>query len=215
MEIHYVKLDSSKERVDPAFLACFPLEIIRRARAFRRVEDQWRFLLGRYLIRTFVNQGLPNFKFEFNKLEFTKEGRPFLPNQNFDFNISHSGRYVVGTFSQTSRVGIDIEFQKVIDLEDFTYTMNDNQWIEVNEAPNPFNKFFWFWTIKESVIKADGRGLAIPLTDIVVENNTVNYDGKIWHLYPFAIDADHKCCLASDHVISTPNIAEVHWQEFR
>ncbi|MDR2383938.1 MAG: 4'-phosphopantetheinyl transferase superfamily protein [Prevotellaceae bacterium] len=34
---------------------------------------------------------------------------------------------------------------------------------------NPFFTFYDYWTIKESVIKAEGRGLSIPLKNIFVK----------------------------------------------
>ncbi|MGI9545187.1 MAG: 4'-phosphopantetheinyl transferase family protein [Cyclobacteriaceae bacterium] len=191
-----------------------PSNLRSRNDRFHFIEDRQRNLFGLLLVAKCWEDHVAS-TFDFNTIVYDNNRRPYLKGSELDFNISHSGQYVICTMSAEGRVGIDVEFKKAVDLEDFRNTMNDTQWSEIKCSPDPLDKFFQYWTIKESVIKADGRGLSVPLTDIVVEKNTVNYDGKVWYLYPFAIDHDHKCCLASDQVINTPQITEVQWQEFK
>jgi len=150
----------------------------------------------------------------FTNIRYTKFNRPYLPNSSADFNISHSGDYVVCILSSDSRVGIDIEFKQNMDLNDFTRTMNQEQWHEIHQSEDPHDTFFKYWTMKESAIKADGRGLSIPLTDIIFDGNKVLYDGNLWHLHPFQIDASHPGCVASNQQIDDLQLVEVHWKEF-
>ncbi len=180
---------------------------------FVHFEDKQRNLFGLLLLRMHGRQ-YRDMQLAWSELQFDEHNRPFLPDTAVDFNISHSGAYVVSAFSAIHRLGIDVEFKKSVTLEDFQYTMNDSQWAEIMAATDPFDKFFEYWTIKESVIKADGRGLSIPLTDIIIEDGKVNYDGHTWFLYPLQFDDHHKCCLAADQEGITPQLREVHWREF-
>jgi len=130
-------------------------------------------------------------------LHYTEFARPFLPG-TVDFNISHSGEYILCAVADGSRVGIDIEEIKPVDFSDFTDLMSRDQWQSIRESSNPLKAFFTFWAIKESIIKADGRGLSIPLNDIIITKNTAFYDTK-WHLKELQIDEGYCTSLATDH----------------
>ncbi len=103
--------------------------------------------------------------------------RPYI-NDIIDFNIYHSGNYVVCAIGQDLKHGIDIEKVQDIDFKNFKKVMTDMQWQDIIRSKSPGSAFFKYWTIKESVIKTDSRGLSIPLLDIHVENNKVIYDNQ-------------------------------------
>ena len=152
---------------------------------------------------------------DFNDLEYDQNRRPYLKSSPVDFNISHSGQFVVCAVSEKMRVGIDVEFRKEVDLSDFQQTMSQSQWEMIHAAADPLDSFFWYWTVKESVIKADGRGLQIPLTEITILNDTVRYDGLKWYLNTFKLDQLHPCCLATDQKIDLPSSQELTWEQLR
>lgn len=151
----------------------------RKVVKFNKWEDAQRALLSDVLVRGYIERkkGIKNKDIIFNTNKF---GKPYLINNNdFYFNISHSGRWVVGVFSDCE-VGIDIEEIKPIDLsiaenffsrEEYSYLMNVKQ----NEQ---LLAFYELWTIKESYIKAIGMGLSIPLSDFTI---TIN-EQKIIHV---------------------------------
>jgi len=147
-------------------------------------------------------------------LNYYEHKKPCLATICYDFNISDSEDYEVCILSPDSRVGIDIECRQKVDLNDFARTMNQQQWNEIHQSEDSHDTFFKYWTMKESVIKADGRGLSIPLTDIIFDNNKVSYDGMLWYLYPFKIDSNHNGCAASSHKINDLQLVEVHWKDF-
>ena len=180
---------------------------------FHRFQDRLRNLFGLLLLSQ-AWQSIYCRSLVLERIETSDFNRPYLPGSKADFNISHSGDYVVCILSPDSRVGIDIEYKQNVDLNDFTRTMNQEQWAKINKSRDPFDTFFKYWTMKECVIKADGRGLSIPLTDITFDNHKVSYDGNLWHLQPFQIDANHPGCVASSHEIKDLNLVEVHWKEF-
>ena len=153
------------------------------------INKRQRNLFGWFLLNKSW-QSVFNESLNLGNIETSEFNRPYVPGSSADFNISHSGDYVVCILSPNSRVGIDIEYKQKVDLNDFTRTM------------------------KESVIKADGRGLSIPLTDIIFEKNKVYYDGVLWYLHPFKIDSNHPGCVASNTETKDLNLVEVHWTEF-
>jgi len=76
--------------------------------------------------------------------------------------------------------------------------MTSKQWGLINNSSEPYNTFYRFWSIKESVIKADGRGLSIPLDELEIENNTVNYDGRLWYVTELNLASRYAVAMATN-----------------
>jgi 4'-phosphopantetheinyl transferase len=120
----------------------------------------------------------------FNEIQFgrTKENKPYLINKtnkfpNFNFNISHSGDYVVLASEPMDLVGVDVMEMKIPnhkdkdeDILDFFSNMKDCftsfEWSNIkfsNNLHKQVEQFFIHWTLKESYIKAVGIGLGFEL----------------------------------------------------
>jgi len=214
MLISYLSIDVLITNANfEALKRLIPGSFITKNDRFHKFQDRQRNLFGLLLLmRSWHN--LFDESLNLENIKTSKFNRPYLPNSLVDFNISHSGDFVVCVLSADSRVGIDIEQKKDVDLKDFTRTMNSDQWTEIHTSNNPLDTFFKYWSMKESVIKADGRGLSIPLTEIILDKDRVSYDGNLWHLYPFKIDASHNGCVASNNKINDLQLVKVHWKEF-
>lgn len=115
-----------------------------------------------------------------------------------DFNISHSGDYVICVLGEGLRLGIDIEEWRDIDFDHFRKVMTNEQWGGILHSSNFTKSFFKYWTIKESVIKAEGKGLSIPLLNLHVNNNSVQYDNQMWYLNKLDIDDKYSTRLATN-----------------
>jgi 4'-phosphopantetheinyl transferase len=76
--------------------------------------------------------------------------------------------------------------------------MTDEQWKVINNADDPLRSFYTFWTIKESVIKADSRGLSIPLNDIHISKSYAQLEDRLWHLHELKLHKNYCAHLASD-----------------
>jgi 4'-phosphopantetheinyl transferase len=81
----------------------------------------------------------------------------------------------------------------MVDIQDFKMQMSGDQWEAIMASENRLEKFFTLWTQKEAVIKADGRGLAIPLHEIIMEGEKAFLANNIWDVKEVRI-ADGYCC---------------------
>ncbi len=81
----------------------------------------------------------------------------------------------------------------MVDIQDFKTQMSGDQWEAIVVSENRLEKFFTLWTQKEAVIKADGRGLAIPLNEIIMEGEKAFLANNIWGVKEVRI-ADGYCC---------------------
>ena len=158
--------------------------------------DQLRHLLGQLLLKkAFVKLGVdPNL---YHKIAYNEFGRPFIKGfEQIDFNISHSGNYVICSMAENLRVGVDIEEVKEVDLDEFRDVMSQRQWREIHSDKEKARMFFTYWVIKESVIKADGRGLSVNLRNIRIFKDFATCGGYTWNFKILHLDAMYCSCLS-------------------
>ncbi len=131
-------------------------------------------------------------------LRYNTYQRPCLNINGYDINVSHSGYYVICGISREKRVGIDIEKIKSIKLNNFRNVMSPSQWERINNSENRLQEFYRYWTIKESVVKADGQGMYFPFDKLHIIDSTVNCNQKTWYINEIEIDTSYKLALATD-----------------
>jgi 4'-phosphopantetheinyl transferase len=184
-----------------------PVEMAEKSMRFRLWQDAYAFLFGKLLLaKAFKDHGYP---FDLQKLQYTRYGRPFVPGAP-DFNISHSGYRVICTIACEGRVGVDLEAINDVNFEDFSHVFAPEEWRTIRSAPSPVNSFYNFWTAKESLIKADGRGLTMHLPGIIITpEHIIPLDGHRWHLTPVNDFAGYACCIATECAIKELTVLEI------
>lgn len=160
--------------VQPRYLALLdPLEQ-GRYQAYRQEIDRRRFLTGRVLAKTVVGEllGLAPDAVEFDATcdDCGKpHGRPTIPDAQF--SISHSGERIGLAVTTGSPVGLDVETAtRRADGSLISYALNETEQgdlADLGEADREL-AFFRYWTRKEALMKATGRGLRIPLQSITL-----------------------------------------------
>lgn len=96
-----------------------------------------------------------------------KHGKPFLPDRNVEFNLSHSHELALIGIVEQCAIGIDLEWIRT--NSDFTaiakrfFSEGEYEAIEALPEPMRLEAFFHCWTRKEAWIKALGVGLSFPL----------------------------------------------------
>jgi len=174
---------------------------------YRKWQDRQAKMLGFLLLR----EGLWNFGYALESDVFLDYfGRPYVDHE-VDFNISHSGGCVVCALTSEGRLGIDIEEIKPIDFSDLKSSMSSAQWERINESENIYASFYDFWTIKESTLKADGRGLSFPLEKVAIYGNQARLDGKSWFLTKLDISPGTSCHLAFDKQDKNLEVTAIHF----
>lgn len=157
---------------------------------FLRWQDRHAALYGKLLlIKAMEDAGHTD---AIGKLERTSYGRPFIAGAP-DFNISHSGIHVACAIATHGKVGVDIEAPSDIMLDDFRKFIRGEEWDAIQCADDKMKCFFDLWTAKESVIKADGRGLSLPLTSIVISNDKAAADNVEYYLTRLSFDGAPAC----------------------
>ena len=106
-------------------------------------------------------------------------GKPYLHGNPLYFNVSHSGEYLAIAISK-HLVGIDIQEPKFIKDGMFRKVVQQEEDCLIGE--NRQKDFLRLWALKESFVKAEGKGLRIALKDYYFEKENdsyfVNYGGQ-------------------------------------
>lgn len=128
------------------------------------------FSVTRALIRTVLSRyiALAPTDWSFSKNEY---GRPFITNPGLpyalQFNISHTGEYIVCVINRSFEAGLDVEnTERVNDplqLAEHFFSPFEIQQLYALPTLKQRDRFFAYWTLGEAYIKARGMGLAIPL----------------------------------------------------
>jgi len=153
------------------------LDQAERERAGRYATNQLanRFVAARGQMRRILSgaTGIPPGDLVFSTGPF---GKPKLANTNgccqISFNFSDSQGYGLLATSQQGELGVDIE--AIRDLEDLTglarRSFSDEEFSSLMALPDEdrLDGFYACWTRKEAIIKADGRGLSLPLDSFSV-----------------------------------------------
>ena len=145
-----------------------------RFEAYRQDADKRRFLTGRVLAKTVAAErlGIPVDSVEFDATceDCGKQhGRPHVPGEDLTLSISHSGDLIGVAATPSVPVGLDVETatRKADDgLIEYALSPAETAHLTGLTDAEKANAFFVYWTRKEAVMKATGKGLRIPLKSI-------------------------------------------------
>ncbi len=166
-----------------------------KALAAKRWQDSQAIVISRHLLKKALQDHGETV--DLRNLSYSPYGRPFLTGGP-EFNWSHSGNRVVCAISRDSRLGIDIEWIRPLELSDFQDLFSVPEWDRIMYSGNPTRYFYEEWTGKEAVLKADGRGLSGNIRNVKrINRNETALDDERWFLHKIGLSEDYACQLAS------------------
>ncbi|ACN17368.1 Ffp [Desulforapulum autotrophicum HRM2] len=148
----YREISSSKEKI--------------KIDRYRFGRDQRTCLVTRGLLRFVLSRytQIPPQSLGFRENDFGKPSlKPGITDIPIQFNLSHSKGLTACAVVLESQIGIDVEdISRKVDLK-IARRFFSKQESEYLGKTIEKETFFDFWTLKESYIKAKGKGLSIPL----------------------------------------------------
>ncbi|REC59952.1 4-phosphopantetheinyl transferase [Chryseobacterium pennae] len=197
MVILYTFISEEKHRYFlDRYLNSFPEDFKQDILKYRRWQDAQLSLLGRVLLY----QGLKSrYHVDEVYIERTPDNKPYLKGQPLHFNISHSKELVVCAIAEFP-IGIDVEFiDPKINYLDFQFQMTEQEFLKIDRSEDQIGDFFSYWTRKESVMKAHGGGMMIPLDSFEIVNDECVIESKKFFTKNISIDESYQSCIASDN----------------
>jgi 4'-phosphopantetheinyl transferase len=138
---------------------------------FYFADDRKRYLVTRAMVRMLLSRYAPIAPehWVFSKNAY---GRPEIANRidevrGLSFNISHTRGLIVLAVSRDRDLGIDVENvasrRTSIEIADRFFSAAEVAELYGVPVDRQQDRFFEYWTFKESYIKARGMGLSLPL----------------------------------------------------
>jgi len=182
---------------------------------FLKDEDKFKAMVGKLMLLHFAEQ-LGYSADWLNQLSTNYYGKPSLPNFPA-FNISHTDGMIVCTLASKpdTILGIDTEMVRPIEMKHFESCFNEQEWANIQGAESPLQLFYQYWTMKESFIKADGRGLSLePIQVITADDMKSAWEkGKRqqWYFHALSLHPHYQThlCLAHPEEDIICNVFEV------
>lgn len=211
IRIHKIFIPDNSDEV----VSCFELldaDEKKRANNYLQTKDSQRFIIARGMLKRIAGEylGVPATEV---KIKVGPNKKPFIfsnANLALDYNISHSGNWIVMAFGKGS-LGIDVEqIQTSFNYESLLpacFSMKEQDFI----LNNPMSRelFYRLWTRKESFVKATSKGLddTLPLLiclDGQWELQDQFSNGQDWETWSFPLDQEH--VVSVSFVVSKKNI---------
>ena len=139
---------------------------IERAQRLRIPQKQADFTAGRAALRTVLG-GYLGITPQQVELAYLPDGKPQLADPEMaaqlQFNLSHSGGWMLLALSRGVPLGVDIEIMRPLDGQGWAlarlFSAEEREWLAALPQARRDAAFITAWTMKEAVGKADGRGI--------------------------------------------------------
>jgi len=174
-----------------------------KAARFYYWQQRQAYILSKLLLQFSLGQYNKNLCLK--QVQYTCFGRPYI-NAGIDFNLSHSGDYIVCVVSDECRVGIDIERMQQLDITCYKQQFNNDEWTQVAAACKQGRNdlFYNYWTLKEASVKADGRAMSLPLNQVAIYSNHIAIGSRRWFFMQYTIVGGYATHLVSSVKIQRP-----------
>jgi len=197
-----LSLDASKDQIERLRSVLSPVEK-KKASYYKFEHTQHNYIVSHGTLRILLSAYL-QIRPEDIMMGVHKKGKPFLLNDvSLFFNISDSHGVCVFAFSRDGEVGIDIE--KIRDLPDIDQLIEKNltsgEKKHFQKDPDKkLSRFFEFWTLKESYLKAIGEGMRLTPDNlefsldggnIKLQNASIGFDAADWEFKGIAPEENY------------------------
>ena len=207
-----------------AYQALMTKEEYDRQQRFRFAKHQHQFLITRALVRTTLSR---YFTIEPEHWRFVQNsyGKPEIRVADgmppLRFNLSHTDGLILCGVSLNADIGVDVEYLErkctALEIADRFFSPTEVKDLEALASESDQQKrFFEYWVLKESYIKARGMGLALPLEQFtfhLAENKPlgISFDPRLsdnpnhWQFWVLKPTQHHKAALGVCQKNSQPS----------
>ena len=144
---------------------------LQQRRRFYFERDRHRFLVTRAMVRTVLSQYADiaprDWTFDINAYGRPSIAAAHAAAKGIEFNVSHADGLVIMGIARDRALGVDVENVRsqraALEIADRFFAADEVAALRALPPHEQPQRFFEYWTLKESYIKARGTGLSIPL----------------------------------------------------
>ena len=170
IHLHLLDIRSARGR-EADISSLLPASRVEKAGRFIRTDDRLRSLCAGYLLTRYVG-------------DYTVDGNGKPRSGNCFFSLSHAGRFAGIAVGYSGELGLDFE---PAETDKNTEKLSDYCLNDAERLVFPPDAFLKAFVAKESLAKADGRGLRPPVRSIpaLPLDGAVNYETKTYYRHSF------------------------------
>ena len=188
-----VSFDNINDRSIASMINTLSISEHARFLGFRDRISALAFLIGRYIVRSFVSQNSSCSAHEV-AIEIGKNGKPW--NSLYGFNLSHAKRVVIAAFGKGVDIGIDIEWHRdeidYLSIAQLVFPKEEYDYLAECSSDILSQYFLDKWTFHEARIKMDSLTI-----DDIRTHKSVPF--KAWKLdFGSPSIQGHICCRRRD-----------------
>ena len=221
--------ENDQKKIDKFSHILGPVELARLKQITqnqKKLEYQAAHILCRIMLSCFSNVAPADWLFKIGE-----HGRPEIHkkmnHENIRFNISHTNGMVACALTKKNNVGVDLEWPSrpniINEIAKKKFSNEEYNYFKASPPTEQRKVFFSLWTLKESYLKATGKGLSIPLDTFAFNLDSLKisfskecllHNSSSWNFALFMPSDDHLCALCVAHPNSSPQEIKhqkVHW----
>lgn len=156
-----------------------------------RSSKRYREWLGSQWLRRYVLSERFNLPLNLLQFKFTAKGRPWCTNiPHIDFNIAHSGHWVVMALAEQP-IGVDIEnlssIRDQLAIARHYFSYDEYEQLQQTLPVWQKHRFYQLWTLKEAYLKQTGLGITAGLNHLSfhLDAKNIQLASKLSHLPHF------------------------------
>ena len=158
-------------------------------------------LCAEFLLNEAIRRELDSFKLPAN-IETDAYGKPYLVGREYEFSLSHSGRFAACALSDAV-IGLDIQILSKCDERLVRRFFSAGEQEFIFSAKDRDAAFTRLWCRKESFLKAIGTGLRLPLDsfEVSAEQRQLSFGDTVYGFREFRTDDLFFCvCMPADRL---------------
>ncbi|HEY8207472.1 MAG TPA: 4'-phosphopantetheinyl transferase superfamily protein [Myxococcaceae bacterium] len=202
-------------------------------RRFHFDQHRQEYLVTRALVRTVLSSYVVRAP-EAWRFVRTDHGRPLIAGAEQDpetrwlvFNLSNTTGLVACAVARERELGVDVEWVdrrgQALEVADRFFSPPELEELRSRPAERQLDRFFDYWTLKESYIKALGKGLSLPLESfaLVLEGGgqpirlrvfpPIQDDPESWQFHLCSPAPRHRLAVAVRRGAGPPLSIELSW----
>jgi 4'-phosphopantetheinyl transferase len=170
-----------------------PESELEAATRFMSERDRCVFLFTRILVRCVLSSytGHHPREWEFARSRYGKPEILKPADVSLVFNVAHTKGMVICAVTAQGKLGVDVEnVTRTVNHEDIAahfFSAAEASWLRDCPSRERTERFLKLWILKEAFIKADGRGLSLPLDSFTI---AITPDGSATVSFGDAIEDD-------------------------
>lgn len=169
--VYYSRIETLERSL---LLNSLPQSELNLAKKYSASVNAHTFLASRFVLRNVLSPFLNTHP---GSIEFayTTKGKPYLPDTDINFNISHSENVLALALIRGVKIGVDLEcMDRDVDVNKMIPTLFSSEEQVLIENTGPVHRkqvFIDFWTKKEALLKGCGSGLSQTMNRLNLATN--------------------------------------------